>query len=218
MKKVFAIIFTLIVLLLIPMSVVAVTQQIDVKGNTGGFVKIEPPIDTTVYFDESGNKSHNITNRYIVFDVSDDGKTLSFYGVNVCVASLYVKGGNGYRIYDFGVGVSSAEGLESPLNNGGNVPEISHYGLIEIKLCETHETTQTSETKETTGTTETTQTTGITETTGTTETIETITTTTEPDIPDTGETDNNTAVIGGVLLAMATALMVLLRKNKIYNN
>lgn len=79
---------------------------------------------------------------YIDFFVADDGIELSFKAYNICVNKVYVKGGNGYRVYDLG-GVYSTEGLVSPLNNGGNIPQISHYGLVDIDICKPQPTETT---------------------------------------------------------------------------
>lgn len=133
----------------------------DYEGNYNGIYKVDPPENHTVYFNEVGNTVDYETDMYIDFFVADDGIELSFKAYNICVNEVYVKGGNGYRIYDLG-GVYSAEGLVSPLNNGGNIPQISHYGLIDINICKPKptETTQTTET--TVAQTETTQPSGTT--------------------------------------------------------
>ncbi|OZV13338.1 hypothetical protein CIW83_03790 [Tissierella sp. P1] len=101
----------------------------DYPGNDSGFdFKIDPPESTIIYFDKDGNKIHDTNSIYwIEFTLSDDGKYLSFEANNVSIDALAVKGGNGYRLYE-NLG-SSRSGFRSPDNNGGNIPEISHYSF-----------------------------------------------------------------------------------------
>jgi hypothetical protein len=53
-----------------------------------------------------------------------EGKYLSWSG-NVCGVQVIVKGGNASNIYTY-EDCNGAAGLHSPINNGGNVPEISN--------------------------------------------------------------------------------------------
>lgn len=101
----------------------------DYPGNDSGFdFKIDPPESTIIYFDKDGNKIHDTNSIYwIEFTLSDDGKYLSFEANNVSIDALAVKGGNGYRLYE-NLG-SSGSRFRSPDNNGGNIPEISHYSF-----------------------------------------------------------------------------------------
>ncbi|MCQ4923095.1 SpaA isopeptide-forming pilin-related protein [Tissierella carlieri] len=101
----------------------------DYPGNDSGFdFKIDPPESTIIYFDKDGNKIHDTNSIYwIEFTLSDDGKYLSFEANNVSIDALAVKGGDGYRLYE-NLG-SSGSGFRSPDNNGGNIPEISHYSF-----------------------------------------------------------------------------------------
>ena len=170
----------------------------DHEGNYNGIYKVDPPENHTVYFNEAGNTVDYETDIHIKFFVSDDGVELSFKAYNICVNEVYVKGGNGYRIYDLG-GVYSAEGLVSPLNNGGNTPQISHYGLIDIDICKPKPTEATIVPTETTKPTEATivptettkpsETTVQTEPTQTTETTFTSTETTKRKIVPTETTE-----------------------------
>lgn len=127
----------------------------DHDGNYNGIYKVDPPENHTVYFNEAGNTVDYETDMYIKFFVSDDGIELSFKAYNVCVNEVYIKGGSGYRIYSLS-GANSAEGLVSPVNNGGNTPQISHYGLVDIDICKPQPTETTVAPTETTRPSETT--------------------------------------------------------------
>ncbi|WP_141997644.1 hypothetical protein [Amycolatopsis cihanbeyliensis] len=77
------------------------------------------------------------------------------------VTGIVVKGGPRYNVYQPGSnglsGTPPWEGLRAPLNNGGNIPQISHW-----YLCGTGTPDTTSSTPTTIETTETTETTGST--------------------------------------------------------
>jgi len=60
--------------------------------------------------------------------LSADGKSLSF-GANGLMYDVIVKGGNGYNHYAYATGAGSEQGLVSPVNNGGNIPTISHVNF-----------------------------------------------------------------------------------------
>ena len=122
-------------------SVPAGTSYTDYEGNYSGIYKVDGYSNKTVYFNEDMSISGSPTSRYIVFTTTDQ-KYVSFTATNVCVDRIYVKGGDAYRIYTFNPEVSSASNLRSPTNNGGNVPDISHYGLvIHPKPCDPPPTT-----------------------------------------------------------------------------
>jgi LPXTG-motif cell wall-anchored protein len=54
-----------------------------------------------------------VNNRYV---------TLSDFAVGLVFQAVVVKGGDGYHVYN-----PPVASMESPLNNGGNVPELSHW-------------------------------------------------------------------------------------------
>ena len=206
----------------------------DHKGNYNGIYKVDPPENHTVYFNEAGNTVDYETDMYIKFFVSDDGVDLSFKAYNVCVNEVYVKGGNGYRIYSLS-GANSAEGLVSPVNNGGNTPQISHYGLIDIDICKPKptestivptETTKPSETTMQTDPTQSIETTFIpTETTKrkniTTETTTIIQTKSIQietydeyvEIPDTGDRAYTFGVIGFAVLVLIGLIIIIIKRS-----
>lgn len=206
----------------------------DHDGNYNGIYKVDPPENHTVYFDEVGNTVDYETDMRIDFFVDDDGIELSFKAYNICVNEVYVKGGNGYRIYDLG-GVYSAEGLVSPLNNGGNTPQISHYGLIDIDICKPKPTeativpTETTKPSETTVQTEPTQTTETTFTSNETtkrkavptETTEITQTETIPietyaeyvEIPDTGDNRYTFGIIGFAVLVLVGLIIIVIKRS-----
>jgi hypothetical protein len=54
---------------------------------------------------------------------SPEGEELNVVlGPNVVIDGILVKGGNGYNVYS-----SAVPGMISPLNGGGNIPQISHF-------------------------------------------------------------------------------------------
>lgn len=206
----------------------------DHDGNYNGIYKVDPSENHTVYFNEAGNTVDYETDMYIKFFVSDDGIELSFKAYNVCVNEVYVKGGNGYRIYNLS-GANSADGLVSPAKNGGNTPQISHYGLIDIDICKPQPTETTVTPTETTQPTETTVQTEPTQTTETTfipaettkrKTIPTETTTiiqTESvpietygeyvEIPDTGDRAYTFGVIGFAVLVLIGLIIIIIKRS-----
>ena len=122
----------------------------------------------------------------------------------VTIVFVFVKGANAYNLY-----AGDLLGLHSPLNNGGKIPVISHWGVCyDTSGVGTTTTTTQGTTTTTQGTTTTTQ--GTTTTTqGTTTTTQGTTTTTvdcyaqqcEPD--GAGQSDVN-AAIGGLLISSPT--------------
>lgn len=232
MKRVFSVLVScLIVLIMSTVAFASIPSTVynDYEGNISGIVKIDPPVDTTIYFNEDGSVSDIKTDDYIIFDVSEDGKYLSFVSYNVCIDSLYVKGGNAYRVYEFPEGTTSAEKLQSPINDGGNIPQISHYGLLKFNICKPTETTSTNPSattttltitstpsSETTTIQESTISTTSTITTNTT-TIITPTTTFDEEFPKTGES-GGWQIIGFVLLGLATSLYFITKKSFLKSN
>lgn len=84
-----------------------------------------------------------------VFTVRSDGTTLSFAPAagslpTYAITGVIVKGGPGYDVYSYASGNSATsltvtrdgdtQGLTSPLNNGGNVPTISHFTVCYAPL------------------------------------------------------------------------------------
>lgn len=128
MKKLFALLMAIAVVAILGAMSHADTTYQDFDGNYAGLIKVDGSEGTTVYLNDDGTQSAVATDKYIVF--TTDGTHLSFVATGVLVDSMYMKGGDGYRIYTFNPAVASAEDLECPLNNGGNVPTISHYGLV----------------------------------------------------------------------------------------
>lgn len=213
-------------------SVQGATTYQDYEGNITGLKPIDPPIDYTVYFNDDGTVSESPTERYVKFDVSDDKLSLSFQATGVTVKQVYLKGGDGYRVYSFDPGVSEASGLVCPNNGGSNVPMISHFGPVEVGMP-TETTATTSAT--TAATTATTTTTSSSETTATTtgqsETTTNVTTavttstastssstpteTIPEDLPKTGENSGYAMMVTGImLLILGAALLVWRRRLK----
>lgn len=131
MKKILTFFLTIALLLILTVGMTATSppEYTDYSGNYLGEFCVDPPIDSIAYFNGEGEIVNSMTAHFIDFDVSENGQYLSFTTSNLLVTSIYIKGGNGYRIYEWPEGVSSAENLVSPLNGGGQVPKISHYGL-----------------------------------------------------------------------------------------
>jgi hypothetical protein len=87
------------------------TNPANVRGE-----KIDPPV---AYSD--GNMS---------FILDATGTYIAWSAANADVKAVLVKGGNGYHIYRYaGTGLKADSWLASPLNNGGNVAEVSHYSF-----------------------------------------------------------------------------------------
>lgn len=131
MRKILTFFLTIAMLLSISFGMIAASppEYIDHSGNYLGEFSIDPPIDCVVYFNNDGEITNSLTNHFINFDVSENGQYLSFTTSNLLVTSIFIKGGNGYRIYEWSEGIGSAKDLVSPLNGGGQIPRISHYGL-----------------------------------------------------------------------------------------
>lgn len=84
--------------------------------------------------DKAGLVGQPIDKSDVKTDV-ESGTYLTIYKVapDVDVTGIVVKGGPGYNLYEPGEDGMAAEpvwdGLRSPVNNGGNVPTISHWFL-----------------------------------------------------------------------------------------
>jgi hypothetical protein len=95
----------------------SVCRDIDVNptGAAWSGVKVDPPQSRTI-------------NGY-VFTLSSDGRFLSFTQVSpgFDVEAVLVKGGPDAFVFDFPGATTSGGPLRSPLNGGGNIPQISHY-------------------------------------------------------------------------------------------
>ncbi|NPE22381.1 hypothetical protein DWB64_11080, partial [Fusibacter sp. A1] len=90
----------------------------------------------------SGNDKHGIKgesvekekwhdyNGQIDYWISDDGRYLKWRAKTHTVASIRVKGGTDYYEYNYSGFVSGDSKLRSPLNKGGNIPQISHFNIV----------------------------------------------------------------------------------------
>ena len=131
-------------LFLIVFPAIASYEYADFDGNYNGSYKIDPPVSKVIFFDDSGQITDRHTETYVDFIISDTGKELSFTTKGILVTSLFLKGGNAYRIYSFGSGTQEATGLTCPDNGGGITPRISHYGLDQTVLLITETSFETS--------------------------------------------------------------------------
>lgn len=100
----------------------------DYEGNLAGDTSNVGILSKTFYFSDDLSIVSGPTDRYIVFTVS--GTNLSFTSHNIVLTSLCIKGGDYYRIFTFDPAAVSASGLYAPINNGGNIPAVSHYVLL----------------------------------------------------------------------------------------
>ncbi len=117
----------LVILLIISMFFSGFTF-VDIVGNDNGMdYKVNGATDSIFYFNQDLTLSNTPTEYWVEFTVSEDGKYLSFETNNITLSQISVKGGNKYRLYS-GLG-ATGEDLRAPLNNGGNVPTISHYSF-----------------------------------------------------------------------------------------
>ena len=130
-------------LFLIVFPAMASYEYADFDGNYNGYYKIDPPVSKVIFFDDSGQITDRHTETYVDFIISDTGKELSFTTKGILVTSLFLKGGNAYRIYSFGSGIQEATGLTCPDNGGGITPRISHYGLDQTVLLITDQSQPT---------------------------------------------------------------------------
>lgn len=131
------VLFGVILVALLFLTVFPVTASYDFAdfdGNYNGSYKIDPPVSKVIFFDDSGQITNRHTETYVDFIISDTGQELSFTTKGILVTSLFLKGGNAYRIYSFGSGIQKATGLTCPDNGGGITPRISHYGLDQTVL------------------------------------------------------------------------------------
>lgn len=85
--------------------------------------KVDNPVAGGVYTVANGN---------IKITLSEDGKTMTVEELDeyTDVAFIHVKGGNGYYIYTIPTEATMIINLVSPLNAGGNIPEISHFTIF----------------------------------------------------------------------------------------
>jgi hypothetical protein len=84
-------------------------------------VKVDPP--------------GNYDDGYVSVTLSADGKYLDWSATNAIVLAFLVKGGPNYYVYNYaGSGLNSDTGLHSPDNEGGNVPDVSHYNFCYIPV------------------------------------------------------------------------------------
>lgn len=118
-----------------------------------GEIKVDSPID------KDWEGTINGIPYIVHFDVSEDGKYLTFYtgdhpgeGPDI-VAEVLVKGGNAAYLYTYTNLENADSGLRSPLNNGGQIPEISHYTFVLREPKATAEPTTTTTAPPTTTTT-----------------------------------------------------------------
>ena len=100
----------------------------DYDGNDSYKYKTDSPSDSTWYFNEDGDMVGGPTSYWVKFFVSSDGKYLNYETNNMTISDLSIKGGDGYRIY---TGTELGENdFMSPVNNGGQIPMISHYSFL----------------------------------------------------------------------------------------
>ena len=124
------------------------------------------------YFIGTSDSSAGASNNDIT--VASNGKYLNITTIDHIVVWSVVKDGPNYNRYG-----GDYVGLHSPLNNGGAIPQISHWGVCYAQSVSIGETTTTVGRSTTTQVEETT-TSQVEETTTTTEAT---TTTTEPETP-----------------------------------
>jgi hypothetical protein len=81
---------------------------------------------------------HDITlpnGQILSLDFSDDGRFVSWSlgEGSYCLGTIIVKGGDRYNSYTYNGSVFEDDGLQSPLNRGGQIPQISHlcFSFIE---------------------------------------------------------------------------------------
>jgi len=135
LKKFLSLILTLM-LILTPISSFANISFTDEDGNDSFDLKVDPPIDKIFYFNEDGTKSTTETAIFVSFTILD-GKYLSFESENLLITKVSVKGGDGHRIYVFEPPQSRYENMVSPINDGNNIPDISHYSFeFELDVIE----------------------------------------------------------------------------------
>jgi LPXTG-motif cell wall-anchored protein len=122
--------------------------------------------------------------------VSADDKTLTVtINAGFTATGIVVKGGPDANLFSGPfVGPITIEGMQSPLNPGGNIPDISHWFVCGMTSATTTPPTTT-----------------------TTVTV-TGTTTTAPSLPVTGGSTAGLIAAGAVLVAGGTALLVLRRR------
>jgi hypothetical protein len=115
------IVLVALVLSLLPLSQVYADSPNEVDGNPDcedysltGF-KIDPPV--------------NGTTDGISYTLSDDGKFLDWDAIEgVSVSKVIIKGGNKANVYSYNPPIAFSDSdLVSPLNNGGQIPKISHF-------------------------------------------------------------------------------------------
>jgi hypothetical protein len=74
------------------------------------------------------------TTQYTITDINNDGKGeyISFTATVVSIAGVVVGGGNNHNTYTYDPPnpVPFDSGLHAPENNGGNIPNISHFFFV----------------------------------------------------------------------------------------
>lgn len=170
------------------------TYEDTLHDNIHGIVDVDGYADATLYFNDDGSASETPTGHSITFTITDT-KYVAFSTTNLLVNELYVKGGDNYRIYTFNPAVTEAEGLCSPLNDGENIPVISHYGLLQFTII-IPTPTPTIE---------------VTPTIETTPTPTVPATPTLPELPQTGGVDMNLMYLLGASL-IASGILIKRRK------
>lgn len=106
-----------------------------------GFKVDSGPKICDAYGNCQGQQAGDFSNGEVSFDVSDDGKYLSWTAIaGVRMLGVVVKGATNYNLYDYlnplpttnpYMGDNDA-GLHSPVNKKGLIPQISHYNVCYI--------------------------------------------------------------------------------------
>jgi len=100
-------------------SVEPVFHEGNITACPAGYVELE--------FPGSESDSKTVDGITVTTTVTDGGTTLAFVAEGGVVNIAYIKGGDTYNEYDYGMAGSAADsGLISPDNGGGNTPQISH--------------------------------------------------------------------------------------------
>lgn len=104
-------------------------DQVEYKGNDG---KGQCPHSVSNKIDNPSVGVHTLGD-VVKITVSDDGKYAKVEPIKdengydlARIKAIHMKGGNGYNCFVLGEGETWAGNLSCPLNNGGNIPEISH--------------------------------------------------------------------------------------------
>lgn len=87
------------------------------QGSSG--LRVEPPVGGT----------YQLCSGLSITFTSANGKTVNWTATGQGIKNIIVKGGNAQNTYAYSGTVTSDTGLVSPLNNGGQVPDISHIDI-----------------------------------------------------------------------------------------